>query len=82
MTEYTDRVRLTKFKLDAEKWGRGINYYHFNNGVREIRYNNGIAKFENTITGLKWTTYPKNYEESIYEKFKRLLTDAGLIDSY
>ena len=82
MTEYTDRVRQTKFKLDAEKWSRGINYYHFNDGVREICYNNGISKFENIHTGEKWTIYPKDYEESIYEKFKRLLVDAGLIDSY
>ena len=82
MTEYTDKVRLAKFKLDAEKWGRDINYYHFNDGVREIRYNNGVAKFENINTGLKWTTYPKNHEESIYDKFKKLLADIRLMDSY
>ena len=58
MTEYTDRVRLTKFKLDAEKWGRDINYYHFNNGVREIRYNNGIAKYVQSVSALYVITLP------------------------
>jgi len=78
MTEYTDKVRQVKFKLDAEKWGRELNYYHFNNGVREICYNNGLTEFENISTGLKWTTYPKNYEESIYDKFRRYLVDTRL----
>jgi hypothetical protein len=78
MTEYTDKVRQVKFKLDAEKWGRELNYYHFNNGVREICYNNGLTKFENISTGLKWTTYPKNYGESIYDKFRRYLVDTRL----
>ena len=38
MTEYTDKVRLAKFKLDAEKWGRDIVTMEFEKFVITTEY--------------------------------------------
>ena len=56
MTEYTDRVEKRRLELEAKQWGSGIRYLHYNNGVEEIKYQNGDAKFTDVDSGkVKWT---------------------------
>jgi hypothetical protein len=56
MTEFTDRVEKRRIELDAKEWGNGLRYLHYNNGVEEIRYQNGDAKFTEVESGkVKWT---------------------------
>ena len=48
MTEFSDKVDKQQLKLEAEEWGKVIKYYHYNNGVRTIEFNNGNKLIENT----------------------------------
>jgi hypothetical protein len=75
MTEHSEKVREQKFKIDAEEWGKKVKFYHYNNGIREMKFNNGISYFEDTKTEKKWTVYPEDYKLSLLENFSRWLVD-------
>jgi hypothetical protein len=47
MTEFKESVTKQQLKLDAEEWGKRLKYYHFNNGIRTIEFNNGDKLVEN-----------------------------------
>jgi|TARA_R110002110_G_scaffold220795_2_gene434738 predicted ATPase len=47
MTEFNEEVTRQQLKLDAEEWGKQLKYYHFNNGIRTIEFNNGNKLVEN-----------------------------------
>ena len=47
MTEFSDKVDQQQLKIEAEEWGKTIKYYHYNNGVSTIKFNNGNKLVEN-----------------------------------
>ena len=47
MTEFKENVTKQQLKLDAEEGGKRLKYYHFNNGIRTIEFNNGDKLVEN-----------------------------------
>lgn len=49
MTEFKENVTKQQLKLDAEEWGKRLKYYHFNNGIRTIEFNNGDKLVENVV---------------------------------
>ena len=55
MTQYSDKVKKHKAKIEAEAWGKQVKYIHASNGIFEIAYNNGEVHYEETKTGRKWT---------------------------
>ena len=82
VTQYSERVRLHKLKMDSEVWGKQVNYIHAHNGVMEICYNNGNVKYEqirNTGDGVKkgkiWWEYSEKSNEGLINDFRRHLTD-------
>lgn len=47
MTQYDIQVDLRRKALEDEEWGNRIKYFHFNNGIWEIGYNNGTKEITN-----------------------------------
>ena len=82
MTQYTERVRLHKLQMDAELWGKKVNYVHAHNGIMEICYNNGNTKYEqirNTGNGIKkgkiWWEYCEKTNDGLINEFRRWKAD-------
>ena len=76
MTEHTERVERQKIKNEAEAWGKAWKYLHYNNGIEEIKYNNGNIKFTNVKTGEISYKYEKNYKLSLIDRFQRAMVDS------
>tara|TARA_X000001382_G_scaffold32213_1_gene21090 strand:- start:14659 stop:14898 length:240 start_codon:yes stop_codon:yes gene_type:complete len=68
MTQYSDDVQKQKLKLEAEQWGKQLKYYHYNDGVRTIEYNNGYKMIHDT-----------NDDKVRVEKYKG---DKSLLDRF
>ena len=76
MTQYTDEVEEHKLKLEAEEWGKKINYVHAQNGVIETKFNNGDIRYEENKPGGKTTWHrEKTSKESLIDKFFRWQAD-------
>jgi|TARA_B110000444_G_C18531164_1_gene451257 hypothetical protein len=77
MTQYSDKVKKHKEKIEAEAWGKQVKYIHASNGIFEIAYNNGEVHYEETKTGRKWTKGVKNKGKSLFDDFSRFVTDVA-----
>jgi len=72
MTEFKDKVQRQKFRLQAEEWGKQLKYYHYNDGVRTIEFNNGNKLVENTNTDKVQVIRFKG-NESLVDRFANFL---------
>ena len=72
MTEFKDKVEKHKFRLQAEEWGKQLKYYHYNDGVRTIEFNNGNKLVENTNTDKVQVIRFKG-NESLVDRFAKFL---------
>mgnify|MGYP001190804251 FL=1 len=75
MTQYSDDVEKQKLKLEAEEWGKQIKYYHFNNGIRTIEYNNGYKMIHDTVND-KVRVERYQGKKSLLDRFLKSLGDS------
>ena len=78
MTQYSDKVKKHKEKMEAEEWGKQVRYLHASNGVLEIAYNNGERHFEETATGRKWTEGVAASSKTLMDKFSNFMADVNI----
>ena len=71
MTEYTEKVERQRLLQEVEKWSKGIKYIHYNNGVRETKYNNGDIQFLNKKTGNTTWKRKRATKRTLIDKFLR-----------
>ena len=72
MTQYSDKVEEVRLKQAAQNWGKQVKHLHFNNGIEEIKFQNGDVHFHDTNTGKKWRVYnvePQNLVE-MYQRWR------------
>lgn len=77
MTQYEDEVREHKLKMEAEEWGKKINYIYASDGLLTIAYNNGSFRYEETKKGGKiWTEHTDQLKkQSLLDRFSQWLAD-------
>ena len=75
MTEYTDKVEKQKLMLEAEEWGKELKYYHFNNGIRTIEYNNGYKLIHDTLED-KVRVEPYEGSKSLLDRFLAAIKES------
>jgi hypothetical protein len=74
MTQYEEKVNLQGLKNDAEEWGKKVKYIHYNNGVEEVKYNNGKS-VQTTIATGHYIETGSVKPESLIDKFQRAMVD-------
>ena len=75
MTEYTEKVEKQRLKNEAEAWGKLPAYIHYNNGIEEVKYNNGRIVKTNIKTGHVDHFNPVK-TESLIDRFQRAIADS------
>ena len=78
MTQYSDKVKKHKEKMEAEEWGKQVKYLHAHNGILEVAYNNGEKHFEETATGKKWTEGVADSTKTLIERFGKFMADVRI----
>ena len=78
MTQYSDKVKKHKEKMEAEEWGKRVKYLHASNGILEVAYNNGEVHFEETATGKKWTEGVADSTKTLIERFGKFMADVRI----
>ena len=78
MTQYSDKVKRHKEKMEAEEWGKQVKYLHACNGILEVAYNNGEKHFEETATGKKWTEGVADSTKTLIERFGKFMADVRI----
>ncbi len=76
MTQYSNKVKIHKKKMEAEEWGKKVKYLHASNGILEVAYNNGEKHFEETATGKKWTEGVVASSKTLIDKFSEFMADV------
>ncbi len=71
MTEFADMVERQRLLQEVEKWSKSIKHIHYNNGVRETKYNSGDIQFLNKKTGKKTWKRKRSTKRTLIDKFLR-----------
>ena len=80
MTEYDERVRRRKEKIDAEEWGKRISYIHASDGIIETAFNNGDIKYVENKPGGKTTWHRENGSPNdLITRFGKWMADQSRI---
>jgi hypothetical protein len=74
MTEYTDRVENRRLELAADTWGKGIKHLHYNNGIEEVKFQNGDIQYTDIANEEVWWEYAEE-PKSLVDKYLRWKTD-------
>lgn len=78
MTQYSDRVKKHKEKMEAEEWGKQVKYLHASSGILEVAYNNGEKHFEETATGRKWKEGVAFSNKTLIDRFSEFMADVSI----
>ena len=78
MTQYSDKVKKHKEKMEAEEWGKRVKYLHASNGILEVAYNNGEIHFEETATGKKWIEGQADSKKTLIQRFGKFMADVSI----
>ena len=78
MTQYSDKVKKHKEKMEAEEWGKRVKYLHASNGILEVAYNNGEVHFEETATGKKWIEGQADSKKTLIQRFEKFMADVSI----
>ena len=78
MTQFSDKVRRHKEKMDAEEWGKRVKYLHASNGVLEVAFNNGEIHYEETATGKKWKEGVPDSNKTLLDRFGKFMADVSI----
>ena len=71
MTEFADMVERQRLLQEVEKWSKSIKHIHYNNGVRETKYNSGEIQFLHKKTGNKTWKRKRSTKRTLIDKFLR-----------
>ena len=74
MTEFTDRVENRRINLAAETWGKQVKYLHYNNGVEEIKFQNGDVQRTDIANEEVWWEYAEE-PTNLVDKYLRWKQD-------
>jgi len=77
MTQYSDLVEKIRLERAADTWGKEVKYLHYNNGVEEIKLQNGDKHFREVKEGGKeWTVFAQK-PTNLVDKFLRWKVTYG-----